>query len=46
MLELSYRIQCVTGGLVGNTVGGLGDFVDMEVSVLVVTGVSGSGVGC
>ena len=35
----------MTGRFVGNTVGRLGDFVDMEVSVLVVTGVSGSGVG-
>ena len=46
MLELSYRGQCMTGRFVGNTVGRLEDFVDAEVSVLVVTGVSGSGVGC
>ena len=36
----------MTGRFVGNTVGRLGDFVDVEASVLVVTGVSGSGVGC
>ena len=35
----------MTRRFVGDTVGRLRDFVDVEASVLVVTGVSGSGVG-